>query len=73
MCTTHDQYICDFYLAMKSLKLHTNLVVCKHTISLEVCCHNYGALFYLCTLYTQSKEVCLEFTHEYFMYWCALT
>ena len=34
---------------------------------------NLYALFYLCTLYTQSKEVCLEFTHEYFMYWCALT
>ena len=66
MCTTHDQYICGFYPAMNIIKIETTLVACKHAISLEVCCHTYSALFYLCTLYTQSKEVCLEFTHEYF-------
>ena len=72
MCTTHCQYICGFYPAMNIIKkLHTNLVACKHAISLEVCCHTYSALFYLCTLYARSKKVCLEFTHEYFMYWCA--
>ena len=39
MCTTHDQYICGFDPAMNIINMHTNLVVCKHAISLEVCCH----------------------------------
>ena len=42
MCTTHDQYICGFYPAMNIINMHTNLVVCKHAISLEVCCHTYS-------------------------------
>ena len=39
MCTTHDQYICGFDPAMNIINMHTSLVVCKHAISLEVCCH----------------------------------
>ena len=42
MCTTHDQYIRGFYPAMNIINMHTNLVVCKHAISLEVCCHTYS-------------------------------
>ena len=42
MCTTHDQYICGFYPAMNIINMHTTLVVCKHAISLEVCCHTYS-------------------------------
>ena len=50
MCTTHDQYICGFYPAMNIIKMHTTLVVCKHTISLEVCCHTYSVLTYTAQL-----------------------
>ena len=50
MCTTHDQYICGFYPAMNIIKMHTDVVVCKHTISLEVCCHTYSVLTYTAQL-----------------------
>ena len=35
-------YICGFYPAMNIIIMHTNVVVCKHAISLEVCCHTYS-------------------------------
>ena len=45
MCTTHDQYIGGFYPAMNIIK-NAHQVVCKHAISLEVCCHTYSVLTY---------------------------
>ena len=58
MCTTHDQYICGFDPAMNIINMHTNLVVCKHAISLEVCCHTLNiAHQILCSKHTKPLGV----------------
>ena len=80
MCTTHDQYICGFDLAMNIINMHTNLVVCKHAISLEVCCHTLNLAHQIrCSKHTKPLGVitrlwCTRLLHtKYGGLWCATT